>query len=190
MIFSEILPLLRQSNFCLVFLSAVLGAIVGLEREASGKPAGIRTCALMSMSITLATLMSYQCITFILPHLNSAGISIAFDPSRIASIVMQATGMLAACCVIFSKDRFKLYGVTTSVALFVTAAIGLAVGFGFIALAVQVTILTLAVMFGIGWLEKIFRNKHKKTKETRHGKRKKNSNVHKTRNRRSQTVTR
>jgi len=177
MTFSEILPFLQQSNFALVLISAILGALVGLERELSGKPAGIRTCSLMSMSITLATLMSYQCMTYILPLLNSTGVNITFDPSRIASISIQATGMLAACCVIFSKDRFKLYGVTTSVALFVTATIGLAVGFGFLALATQVTVLTVIIMFGIGWLERIFR-KHTKTKEKKHVKRKKRSSVY------------
>lgn len=169
MISSELITLLQQSNFFLILFSVFCGAMVGLEREASRKPAGVRTCALVSLGATVFTLMSIHALDFI----SSTDEFIRYDPVRIASNIVQGVGFLGACCVFTIKD--KLSGITTAAAIWVVSAIGMAVGFGHLVLAVQASLLSVIIMFGIGWFEKTFRAKI--TRRPEYAKRKTSSSM-------------
>lgn len=121
-------------------LAAILGMAIGLEREHRGKPAGLRTYTLVALGAALFTLMSQQSFT-----------ENAFDPSRIASQVVVGIGFLGAGLIFLKGDAVQ--GLTTAAGLWVAAAIGMAVGFGFYIVAIYSSILTLLVLWFLRMLE-------------------------------------
>src|SRR3989344_1800377 len=121
-------------------LATVLGMAIGLEREHRAKPAGLRTYTLVTLGAALFTLMSQQNF-----------LERAFDPSRIASQVVVGIGFLGAGLIFLKGDEVQ--GLTTAAGLWVAAAIGMAVGFGFYAVAIYATILALLVLWVLRRLE-------------------------------------
>ncbi|MBI4348232.1 MAG: MgtC/SapB family protein [Elusimicrobia bacterium] len=104
---------------------------VGLEREISDKPAGLRTNVLICLGSTLFTLVS----------LRMAGP--LTDPTRIAAQVVSGIGFLGAGAIM--REGEHVTGLTTAATIFVVAAIGMAVGFGFSRLACICAVATLMV---------------------------------------------
>jgi putative Mg2+ transporter-C (MgtC) family protein len=127
-------------------LALVLGASLGLERTVAGKTAGMRTYALVSMGSCLFILISI----FVVPSVESFN----FDPLRIAASVVMGIGFLGGGVIIF-KDS-TLSGLTTAAGLWVSAAIGVAVGYGLFALAVFATFATLLVFTLMWFIEQKF----------------------------------
>lgn len=103
--------------------SLAAGIILGLERELKDKAAGLKTITIICLGSTLFTILSYK-----------MGASSTEDATRIASYVVSGIGFLGAG-VIF-KDGLNVNGLTTASIIWVSAAIGMAIGFGeyFIAL--------------------------------------------------------
>ncbi len=100
-----------------ILLSAILGAIVGFEREIEEKPAGIRTHILVCMGATLFTISS-----FYLTPLSSG------DATRIAAGIVTGIGFIGAGSIIATKGHVK--GLTTAASLWVVSGIGMMVGLG------------------------------------------------------------
>ena len=109
-------------------LAAVLGGLLGLQRERSGKPAGPRTYALVTMGSAVFTMLSIY-------GFGSA------NASRVASNIVVGIGFLGAG-LIFQRES-HIDNLTTAAGLWASAAIGMAVGTGWYVLAVGATILTL-----------------------------------------------
>src|SRR5574344_1141101 len=120
-----------------IFVAAILGGIIGLEREYRAKEAGFRTHFLVSMGSALFMILSQYGFGDILSELNKA----SFDPSRIASQVVTGIGFIGAGTIIFQKHVVR--GLTTAAGLWVTSAIGLVVGAGMYMLGIAATVLTL-----------------------------------------------
>lgn len=137
----EVTPL--QATFKL-FLSLILGSIVGLERKRKGQTAGIRTFALISMGATLAMIVSIYVPQEYLGHVANG------DPSRIAAQVLSGIGFLGAGAIIQMKGSVR--GLTTAAGIWMIAAIGLAVGVGMYSIS---CIATLFILFILLQLEKI-----------------------------------
>lgn len=110
-----------------LFLSLVLGSIIGLERRRKGQIAGMRTFALICMGATLAMLVSIYIPQEYLGLKNG-------DPGRIAAQVISGIGFLGAGAIIQMKGSVK--GLTTAAGIWMTAAIGLAIGAGMYAVSV------------------------------------------------------
>ena len=111
-----------------ITLAVVIGSVLGLERR--NKPAGLRTHALVSLGSALfmfASLLMGQ-------EAADAG-SQSYDPSRIASTIVQGVGFIAAGVIFGGGGRVR--GLTTAASLWVTAALGLLVGAGFYEVAVM-----------------------------------------------------
>lgn len=125
-------------------LAAVLGMLIGFEREYRGKPAGLRTYMLVALGATLFTIMSYA-------SLESDLGSSSFDPSRIASQVVVGIGFIGGGLIFLKGDRME--GLTTAAGLWATAAIGMAVGFGFYIVSIFSTLLVLFVLLALRALE-------------------------------------
>lgn len=140
MTFSQILTFLHTSPLALLIISIFCGVLVGIERELNGKPAGIRTCGLVALS-TCALCILTQLISPIFP-----------DRGHIASNIVQGLGFLCAGTIFVSKD--KVIGLTTAAAVWAVASIGMSIGFGQLRLALEITLLTISVMFGIGYIER------------------------------------
>ena len=140
----------QLSNVLLPFMvrcgiAAACGAIIGLERELKGKPAGFRTNILICVGSAI-----YMCVGLLL--VNAAGQP--GDPARIAAQVVTGIGFLGAGSIIQAGG--KVTGMTTAASIWVVAAIGLVAGAGFPLLAVIASILVTLTLRVLGVLEKRF----------------------------------
>lgn len=120
---------LSLEMFFSLLLAVALGAVVGIERERTHKPAGLRTHMLVSLGSSLFTVVS---------------IGFSFDPARIAAGIVAGIGFIGAGTIWAEKD--KVQGITTAASLWATAAIGLTVGIGDYPLAIVVTFLVLIIL--------------------------------------------
>lgn len=132
-----------------VFIAAILGGIIGFEREYRAKEAGLRTHFLVAMGSALFMILSQYGFDDLL------GVdSISLDPSRIASQVVTGIGFIGAGTIIFQKHVIK--GLTTAAGLWVTSAIGLTCGSGMYLLATTATILVLVCLETIYFIQHRF----------------------------------
>lgn len=124
-----------------IILATLLGGIIGVEREAHGRAAGLRTHILVCIGSTLITLTSlYIAENYSSPYNNC-------DPARVAAGVVAGIGFLGAGTII--RSRASVLGLTTAASLWGVAGIGLALGSGFYkaafvaALAIFITLVVL-----------------------------------------------
>lgn len=131
------------------FIAAILGALVGWERERhNGTDAGIRThMAVCIGSCTFALVSS---------HIPGA------DPSRIASQIVVGIGFIGAGVII--REKGTVYGLTTAAALWAIAAVGTAVGYGMYILA---TLTALMIYFTLALQQLPFWKKIARPKKKR-----------------------
>ena len=137
-------------------LSAVLGGVIGMEREIHSHEAGLRTHILVCMGSSLIMLTSLY-VFDIYKEIN------VVDPSRIAAGAITGIGFIGAGAIIRYGGSIK--GLTTAASLWITAGVGLAVGCGFYLAGIFTTIVTVAVLL-------ILRNFEKdllKKEEVKHG---------------------
>jgi putative Mg2+ transporter-C (MgtC) family protein len=129
---------LNLEMFLSLLLAVVLGAIVGVEREMTHKPAGLRTHMLVSLGACLFTMMST---------------SFGAQPAQVAGGIVAGIGFIGAGTIWAEKDKVK--GITTAASLWATAAIGLTVGIGDYPLAAVVTALVVIILASGSVLRKI-----------------------------------
>ena len=124
-----------------IFCAAILGGLIGLEREYRAKEAGFRTHFLVAMGSALFMVVSaYGFGDAMLSDLQR------WDVSRIAAQVVSGIGFIGAGTIIFRKTENVVVGLTTAAGLWVTAAIGLACGGGMYILSIGCTLM---VLFGL-----------------------------------------
>jgi len=120
-------------------LAAVLGGVVGLERERVESAAGLRTHALVSVGSALLMLVSmFGFQDAIHPP------EVVLDPSRVAAQIVSGIGFLGAGVIIFRREIIR--GLTTAASVWVVAAIGMAVGGGMFIAAVSATAISLGIL--------------------------------------------
>ncbi len=129
-------------------LSALLGGLLGLEREAHGRAAGLRTHILVSVGSALIMLTSMHIFDIY------RGEKINIDPARIAAQVVSGIGFLGAGTIL--RFRASVIGLTTAASLWAVAGIGLAVGCGFTTGALVTTEIALITLFVLTRIEKCF----------------------------------
>lgn len=117
-----------------LLMAALLGGILGFEREQKGKAAGIKTHMLVAIGSALFVLIPLQ-----------AGISDA-EMSRVMQGIITGIGFLGAGAILKGQDEKDLKGLTTAAGIWVTAAIGVAAGLGRESLAILCTFLALLVL--------------------------------------------
>ena len=118
-------------------VAAVLGGLLGWEREHAGKAAGIRTHMLVAMGAALFVLVAQQ-----------VGISAA-DNSRVIQGIVAGVGFLGAGTILKGDAEHQVKGLTTAAGIWLTAAIGVAAGLGREVTAVLSAVLALAVLWAI-----------------------------------------
>ncbi len=126
-----------------VFLAIIFGGLIGLQRERHERPAGLRTHSLVCLGATVFTLVSYL----------GFPLATGFDPSRVAAGVVTGIGFIGAG-VIF-RQGLLVKGVTTAASIWISAAIGLALGTSLYYLAVIVTICGLIILSILKALENL-----------------------------------
>jgi len=122
-----------------LILSAIIGGAIGIEREASNRPAGFRTHILVSVGSTLIMLVS------------AYGMGESADPGRIAAQVVSGIGFLGAGTILRTGNHIK--GLTTAASLWVCAGIGLAIGAGFYLGGVVTAAIVLISLVALGNVE-------------------------------------
>jgi putative Mg2+ transporter-C (MgtC) family protein len=118
-------------------VAALLGGVLGWEREHAGKAAGVRTHMLVAMGAALFVLVAQQ-----------AGISAA-DNSRVLQGVIAGVGFLCAGTILKGDAEHQVKGLTTAAGIWLTAAIGVCAGLGREVTAVLSTVLALVVLWAI-----------------------------------------
>jgi putative Mg2+ transporter-C (MgtC) family protein len=122
-------------------LAVVLGGLVGLDRETTGKPAGFRTNILICVGSALLMEVSIE-MARMFP--GRTGLPYAGDPGRIAAQVVSGIGFLGAGTII--QSRHGVRGLTTAATIWVVAAIGLATGAGHYFVAISTTLIVLVTL--------------------------------------------
>ncbi|MBF5042019.1 MgtC/SapB family protein [Aggregicoccus sp. 17bor-14] len=143
-------------------LAALLGLVLGLERELRGQAAGLRTHILVSLGSCLFTLAS---IYVVLPLTATETLSqegVRGDVTRIASQVVVGIGFLGGGAILRTGSRVK--GLTTAANLWLTASLGLACGIGFYLGAGVTAVLALAALSGLRPVERAIRERRKRLK--------------------------
>jgi len=130
--------------FLRLTVAAVLGAIIGVERDLKRRPAGMRTSLFVCLATALFTILSEE-----LARLfgDTSG-------TRIASNIVQGIGFLGAGAIL--KEAGGRVGMTTAATIFVEAAIGMAAGGGLYAIATYTTALVLFGLVCLGWVAQRF----------------------------------
>jgi putative Mg2+ transporter-C (MgtC) family protein len=124
-------------------LAALLGSIIGLEREFREREAGLRTHLLVALGSALFTIVSAFGFHDVLTH--DPQVVVRLDPSRIAAQIVSGIGFLGAGAII--RQGLSIRGLTTAATLWVVAAIGMAAGAGFYSVAVITTALALIALW-------------------------------------------
>jgi putative Mg2+ transporter-C (MgtC) family protein len=136
------LPLSGDADFALrLFIITILAVAVGAEREFHGHPAGIRTMALVGVGACMFTALGLE------PLFSSRT-----DPTRIAAQLVTGIGFLGAGAILRNGNEVR--GLTTAASIWVVAAIGMCIGFGFYFVGIFTTALvmvTLVVIRPIEW---------------------------------------
>jgi putative Mg2+ transporter-C (MgtC) family protein len=131
-----------------VMLATVLGGMIGFEREWAGKPAGLRTHMLVTVSATLLVTLGNAIVSaFALPEFMQA------DPIRIIEAVIVGISFLGAGTIMQREEKGKVEGLTTAASVLATAAIGMAVALHLSLISVGVTLLILVINRALNYLE-------------------------------------
>lgn len=123
-----------------LILAAVLGGLIGIERELRHKPAGLRTNMFICFGAALYTILSFRFSTT--------------SPDRIAANIIPGIGFIGAGSILHSRGSVS--GLTTAATIFVVASIGMAAGGGEYLSAIFATIVILIALNALGWLERRF----------------------------------
>src|SRR5215203_3834788 len=117
-----------------VFAAVLLGAVVGIEREKAGKPAGLRTHMLVSLGTAVVVIACAD-----------AGMSLD-GLSRVIQGIVTGIGFIGAGTILKLNEQREIQGLTTAAGLWMTAAIGVAVGLGILGVALIGTLVTLIIL--------------------------------------------
>lgn len=114
--------------------ATLLGALIGYQREKAGKPAGLRTHILVTLGTTVFVL---ACSGY---GMTSEGLS------RVIQGIITGIGFIGAGSILKINDERNIKGLTTAAGIWMTAAIGVAVGLGSLGVAMLSTLLTLIIL--------------------------------------------
>jgi putative Mg2+ transporter-C (MgtC) family protein len=132
---------------CQIIIATLMGAIIGIERELRGKSAGIRTFSIICMASCLLSIIS----------LHAPGLH---DSMRLTAQIVSGIGFVGAG-IIWHKEGGITEGLTTAASLWATSSFGIAIGYGFISLALTSAITILVIMeifgYGMGLLKKMLK---------------------------------
>ena len=120
---------------------------LGVEREYRGHPAGLKTMSLIAVGACMFTGLG------ILPAYRTG-----VDPTRIAAGIVTGVGFLGAGAIL--RQGGDVHGLTTAAMIWVAASVGMAVGFGYLSVAVFATFIVLVMLVGLRPVElRFFRNR-------------------------------
>lgn len=125
-------------------VAAVLGGVIGLQRERRSKPAGLRTHMLVAVGTAFFVIIGREA------NLTPEGLS------RVIQGVATGIGFIGGGVILKHSERLEVRGLTTAGSLWVTAALGVAAGMGLIGAALVGALMTLLILSVVGAVEKFF----------------------------------
>lgn len=158
----ELVSGLRLDTLGRLLMASLFGGLVGLERELSGKPVGLRTNLLICVGASLLTELSL----FMAGLSPGHEIQVRGDPGRIAAQIIPGIGFIGAGSILHARG--KVTGLTTAATLWVVAAIGMAVGMRAYVEAAGTTLLVLVTLFALRYFEAVIsrRRTHRRYRVT------------------------
>ncbi len=128
-------------------LAVLLGILIGIDREADGHDAGIRTYAAVCLGAALLTIIN--------THIEVA------DQTRIVANIVSGIGFLGAGIIFKDNSKGAIVGLTTAATVWATAGIGIALGFGMYLLSITSTVLIILLLVArkLPYFKKIKKNK-------------------------------
>lgn len=142
-------------------VSTLIGLFIGLERERHHRPAGMKTHIMVCLGATIVSLIQVQIVYQALEIASSdpAYASVlGADLGRMGAQVISGIGFLGAGTILVKKGSIK--GLTTAATLWLTACLGLAVGMGYILIAVEAFAMVMAVLTLLRVIQKIQFNRN------------------------------
>ena len=112
-----------------LFCAMLVGMLIGMERDFTHRPAGLRTHILVALGACVASLMGEMIFT----HYNSSA-----DPARLSAQVITGVGFLGAGTIL--REGFHVKGLTTAASLWTVACLGIAAGYGYYAVSLAGTL--------------------------------------------------
>jgi putative Mg2+ transporter-C (MgtC) family protein len=131
-----------------IVIAAILGAVIGLERERQAQPAGLRTHIILVVGATLTMALSINLAIQFRPLVPNG------DPARLAAQVVSGIGFLGAGAILRYGPNIK--GLTTATSLWTMAIVGLAIGAGHYASGIAATAISLIALIILNVIEKRF----------------------------------
>ena len=139
--YAELIEVMR------LIAAALLGGVIGLERQQRHKSAGLRTHILVSLGSCLVMLIPYKLYAGVQGLTNA-------DPARLAAQVVSGIGFLGVGTIM--KEGLTIKGLTTAASLWVVAGVGLAVGAGYYVGAVTTTVLSVLALTYLPRFERLY----------------------------------
>ena len=130
------------------FVGAILlGGIIGFERKAKNRPAGLKTHIMVALAAAVFSIISIEAI-----HTAAlASDSFKPDPLRVIEAVTAGVAFLAAGTIVLSRS--EIHGITTGASLWLAGAIGLCLGFGHWVIGFAAVVAGIAILFFVGLME-------------------------------------
>lgn len=129
-------------------LAGVFGLLIGLDREKRDRPAGLRTQMLVAVASAMFAIIAVE-LTLTVADLSD---NARTDPTRLVEAVVAGVAFLGAGTIIQSRTGVK--GITTGASLWMSGAIGLACGIGYLALATIGVVFAMFILIVLGWVER------------------------------------
>jgi len=137
-----------QETILRLLLGAIIGGVIGFEREIHGRAAGFRTQLIVCMAAVLIMIVSENYYF----HLQSFDPTIRIDPARISAGALIGIGFLGAGAIV--KSGFAIRGLTTAASIWIVSAIGLAIGGGLYFEGIITATITIIALFLLRKIEK------------------------------------
>ena len=158
---TDVLALSEWEMALRVVLAVVLGAAIGIDREIDAQAAGFRTHVLVCLGAAVFGLISVHAFDPFVTERARTNVNV--DVTRVASNVVVGIGFLGGGAIL--KYGATVRGLTTAASMWVTAAIGLAVGVGYYWAAVAATVAALAALVGFRYLRSWIRHRFARESE-------------------------
>ncbi len=126
-----------------LFVALIVGAVIGAEREYKSKAAGFRTVILITVGSTLFTMIS----------------NLISNDGRIASNIVTGIGFLGAGAIF--REGMNVKGLTTATTIWISAAIGMAIGIGKYEFALAALVIVMIVLLSFTWIQKLIERTNK-----------------------------
>ena len=155
-------PLTLSEAILRLVAATLMGALLGINREQRGKPAGLKTITLVSVGAASFMLVS---IELYLSIPDTASGTSRIDLTRVVQGVVGGIGFLGAGSII--RSRGSVVGTTTAATIWTVGAVGLACGLGQFRLALLITLVAWVILVGFGYIERAWLGHPGGKRETR-----------------------